>query len=99
LCTFIVSQHDLRGYTAADARGNADHRQRALDLNHIDDVKRIMKIIRNDPLRRRRRNPLTTLLIIAALIVVALFVVIWVRGGTTTRKPVEIAIPADQLGR
>ncbi len=56
-----------------------------------------MKINRHDS--RRRRSPLSILLILAVLIVLAVLVAAWMAGGEQAQKQVEIAIPADQLGR
>lgn len=57
-----------------------------------------MKINRHDPVRRRR-SPLSILPILAAVIVIGLLVAAWLNGGETPQKQIEIAIPADQLGR
>ncbi len=57
-----------------------------------------MKISRYDPVRRRR-SPFSLLLILAAVIVIGLLVAAWMNGAEQPRKQIEIAIPADQLGR
>jgi hypothetical protein len=57
-----------------------------------------MKINRFDPVRRRR-SPLSKLLIIIAILLGALLVASWMMGGEQPMKPVEVVIPADQLGR
>ncbi len=57
-----------------------------------------MKISRYDP-RRRRRNPLSILLILVVIVILAVLVAAWMHGGAKPRQTVEIAIPAEQLGK
>jgi len=57
-----------------------------------------MKISRNDPLRRRR-SPISILLILIVLVILALLVAAWMNGGEKPLQTVEIAIPAEQLGK
>lgn len=58
----------------------------------------IMKISRNDPLRRRR-NPLSLIIWIVPLLLVLLLALSWWKGGGQSVGQIEIPVPADQLGK
>jgi len=58
----------------------------------------IMKISRNDPLRRRR-HPLSLIVWIVPLLIVLLLLLSWWNGGERPVKQIELPVPADQLGK
>ncbi|HWJ69378.1 MAG TPA: hypothetical protein VNS79_04940 [Sphingobium sp.] len=57
-----------------------------------------MKISRNDPLRRRR-HPLSLIVWIVPLLILLVLALAWWKGGGQAVGPIEIPVPADQLGK
>jgi len=58
----------------------------------------IMKISRNDPLRRRR-HPLSLIVWIVPLLILLVLILSWWNGGERPVKQIETPVPADQLGK